>query len=143
MVARADHITTIARPRERVFDYIADARHQSRWNPVCRTMEQTTPGAIGVGTRFHGKFQSVGDMDVEIAEYERPHRLLHRAYPWLADVTHLWVFTTVDGGTRLEQHGEMRPKAWGWLVAPLLPLIVRRNLRDAAVALKGELERVA
>ncbi len=141
MVARADHTVTIARPREEVFDYIADARHQRRWNPVCKAMEQTTPGAIGTGTRFHGRFQSVGEMDVEITEYERPSRLFHRAYPWLADVTHLWVFTPVDGGTRLEQHGEMKPKGWGWLAAPLMPLIVRRNLRDTAIALKRELER--
>jgi uncharacterized protein YndB with AHSA1/START domain len=140
MVIRADHSTTIRRPREQVFDYIADARQQSRWNPVCRTMEQTTPGAIGAGTRFHGKFQGVGEMDVEITEYERPHRLVHLSRPWIGEVTHLWVFTAAGGGTRLEQHGEMKPRAWGWLAAPLMPLIVRRNLHDTAVALKGELE---
>jgi uncharacterized protein YndB with AHSA1/START domain len=141
MVARAAHSITIARPREQVFDYIADARHQRRWNPVCKAMEQTTPGPIGVGTRFRGTFQSVGEMNVEITEYERPTRLFHRAYPWLAEVTHLWEFTPINGGTRLDQHGEMRPKARGWLLAPLMPLIVRRNLRDTAVALKRELER--
>lgn len=104
-------------------------------------MEQTTAGEIGVGTRFHGRFQGVGEMDVEITEYERPTRLLHRAYPWLANVTHLWEFTPTDGGTRLDQRGEMRPKSWGWLAAPLMPLIVRRNLRDTEVALKRELDR--
>jgi uncharacterized protein YndB with AHSA1/START domain len=59
MLARADHSITIARPPEDVFDYIADARHQVRWNPVCKAMEQTTPGPIGIGTRFHGRFQTV------------------------------------------------------------------------------------
>lgn len=141
MVARARHSIMIAKPPEQLFDYIADARHQRRWNPVCKAMEQTTPGTIGLGTRFRGSFQSVGEMDVEITEYERPNRLFHRAYPWLADVTHLWEFTPTDGGTRLEQQGEMRPKGWGWLMAPLMPLIVRRNLRDTAVALTRELER--
>jgi hypothetical protein len=71
MVARAAHSITIARPREQVFDYIADARHQRRWNPVCKAMEQTTPGPIGVGTRFRGTFQGGGEMNVEITEYER------------------------------------------------------------------------
>jgi hypothetical protein len=141
MVARARHSITIAKPPEHAFDYVADARHQRRWNPVCKAMEQTTPGPIGAGTRFRGTFQSVGEMDVEIAAYERPNRLLHCAYPWLADVIHLWQFTAVDGGTRLDQEGEMRPKGWGWLMAPLMPLIVRRNLRDTALALKRELER--
>jgi hypothetical protein len=35
-----------------------------------------------------------------------------------------------DGGSVLVQRGEMRPKGTGWLLAPLMPLIVRRNLRD-------------
>jgi len=39
---------TIARPPEQVFDYIADARHQRRWNPVCKAMEQTTPVPVAV-----------------------------------------------------------------------------------------------
>jgi hypothetical protein len=56
-------------------------------------------------------------------------------------VTHVWVFTPIEGVTRLDQEGTMRPKGWGWILAPLMPVIVRRNLRDTAVALKRELER--
>jgi hypothetical protein len=41
MVARARHSITIAKQR---FDYVADARPQRRWNPVCKAMSRARRG---------------------------------------------------------------------------------------------------
>jgi uncharacterized protein YndB with AHSA1/START domain len=137
----AHHTIEIAAPAEELFDYIADSRHEREWNPVCHEMEQITRGLLGVGTRFRGCFQFVGQMDFEIVAYDRPRLLVHRAWPWLAEVQHDWLFTQAGGATRLDQRGVMTPRARGWLLAPLMPLIVRKNLSDTANALKRTLER--
>ncbi len=46
------------------------------------------------------------------------------------------MFTPEGRGTRLDQHAVMRPKRWGWLLLPLLPLVVRRNTRDCGISLR-------
>ncbi len=54
VVARCDFSIVIDRPVEMLFDYVADARHQREWNSAVRSMEQLSPGPIGLGTRFAG-----------------------------------------------------------------------------------------
>lgn len=141
--ATADDSIVVAQPIGVVFDYIADARHQREWNPVCKDMRQISAGPIGTGTTFVGQFKKVGRMAVEIIAYERPHLLVHRGHPWMAEVGHVWRLTTVDGGTRLDQHGVMCPTRWGRLMAPLMPLIVRKNVQDTSHALEAAFKNAA
>jgi hypothetical protein len=58
----------------------------------------------------------------------------------MAEALHVWEVHAMPGGCRLVQRGAMRPKGAGWLIAPLMPVIVRRQLRDCAVSLKQALE---
>jgi hypothetical protein len=44
-----------------------------------KSFEQTTPGEIGMGTRFIGQVRLVGRVSVEIVGYDRPHLIVHRA----------------------------------------------------------------
>ena len=61
----------------------------------------------------------------------------------MADALHVWEVQERAGGSRLVQHGDMRPRRLGWLIAPLMPRIVRRQLRDCARSLKHAPEREA
>jgi Polyketide cyclase / dehydrase and lipid transport len=140
-VFTATHSTVIARSACDVFDEVADAGRQRSWNALVRSMERTSDGPLGVGTRWRGDIARVGTVDVELVEYEPPRRVVHVARPWMAEARHVWEVEELDGGCRLVQRGRMRPRAAGWLLAPLMPLIVRRQLRDCAVSLGRSLER--
>jgi len=131
--------TLIEAAPEVVFDYVADVRRQREWNRAVSSMEQVTPGPIGVGTRFAGQIKRVGEVTVDTVEFDRPMRVVHHAHPSIAEVRHEWRFRGAGGGTILEQRAVMRPKGRGWLVSPLVPLIVRLNTRDCAVSLRREL----
>jgi hypothetical protein len=136
VVAAARHSTILDATITDAFDYVADARHQREWNRAVKSFEQTTPGAIGVATRFIGQAQLVGRVSVEIVGYDRPHLIVHRARPGMAEVGHVWQFHPAAGGTRLDQCAVMSPRRWGWLLAPLMPLIVRLNTGDCGVSLR-------
>ena len=136
----ATHTVTIARNPDEVFDYIADAGLQRSWNELVRSMDRAVDGPLEVGARWRGDIARVGKVDVELVEYDRPRRAKHIARPWMAEAHHVWEVEALEGGCRLTQHGDMRPKGAGWLMAPLMPLIVRRQLRDCAVSLKRALE---
>jgi hypothetical protein len=138
---KASHGATIARDPSAVFDYVADAGRQQSWNALVRSMDRDSEGPLGVGTRWRGDIARVGRVDVELIEYDRPRRVVHVARPWMAVALHVWEVHPVAGGCRLVQHGEMRPTRMGWLLAPLMPVIVRRQLRDCARWLKQALEQ--
>lgn len=141
VVATATETITIDQSCQQVFDYVADARHQREWNTAVKSMEQVTPGSIGVGTRWAGKVKRVGTVSVEIIGFEPPDLIVHRARPAIAEVVHVWRFAPTDGGTRMDQTATMRPRGVGWLLAPLFPLIVRKNTHDCAVSLRAALTR--
>jgi Polyketide cyclase / dehydrase and lipid transport len=138
-VFTATHSTTIARSAEEVFDYVADAGLQRSWNELVRSMEPAGDGPLAVGARWRGFVARVGRVDVELVEYDRPRRAVHLARTRMAEAHHAWEVDAVGDGCRLTQHGRMRPKGAGWLMAPLMPLIVRRQLRDCAVSLERAL----
>ena len=139
---RATHSTVIARSAPEVFDYVADAGLQRSWNALVRAMEPASDGPLGVGARWRGDIARVGKVEVAIVEYDRPRRAVHVARPWMAEAVHVWEVEDLGGACRLVQHGDMRPRGAGWLLAPLMPVIVRRQLRDCAASLKRELEGV-
>ena len=103
-------------------------------------MEPESDGPLEVGMRWRGDVARVGRVDVELLEYDRPRRAVHLAHPRIVEARHVWEVHEAAGGCRLVQHGELRPKGAGWLLAPLMPLMVRRQLRDCAVSLKRTLE---
>jgi hypothetical protein len=75
-----------------------------------KSFEQTTPGTIGIGTRFVGQISRVGEVSVDIVGYDRPHTLVHRARPGMAKVGHVWQFQPVAKGTRHDQYAVMSPR---------------------------------
>ena len=50
--------TLIDKPVKDVFAFITNPNNMSKWNAAVVSMEQMTPGAVGVGT----KFKNVGEM---------------------------------------------------------------------------------
>jgi hypothetical protein len=63
---------------ETVFDFVADARNEPRYNHYILRAGKISAGPISLGTRFRNETRSMGrttEWIIEITLYERPRRL--------------------------------------------------------------------
>ena len=122
-MGRIQGTTIVERSVEEVFDFVADELNESKYNPLMVRTEKATSGPIGVGTHWSATILARGrpvDMDIEVTEYDRPHRLGSLTRMAAADVDGLLVFEPDPAGTRLVWSWELRPKGALRLVGPLL-----------------------
>src|SRR5437763_16554746 len=72
---RVEHSIVIRRPVAEVFAVVADVETWPRWNATAREAHKTSPGPMGVGTRFRlagHLFGRAVQMDHEVTAYEPP-----------------------------------------------------------------------
>ena len=134
---------TIARPPEDVFDYVADERNEPRFNPQMLSVEQLTPGPIGLGTRFRAEVTSRGrplEMIIQYTAYERPRRLASATRMAAMDIRGALTFDPVPEGTRMRWHWELAPRGLLRLLTPLVARMGRRQEEAIWAGLKGVLE---
>ena len=139
----------INRPMDEVFDFVADARNEPRYNPLMLRAEKLTPGPIGVGTRFRDLVASMGgpaEIAIEIIDYERPRQLTESIR--LSTSTHLstmdirggLTFDPVPGGTRMRWSWEWMPRGVLKLMTPLMARLGPRQEQRIWASLKRVME---
>jgi Polyketide cyclase / dehydrase and lipid transport len=65
-------------PADVVFDFVADQRNESAYNPQMVRSAKVTPGPVGKGTQFRSAVRSRGrlaEMTIEYTGFQRPSRL--------------------------------------------------------------------
>ena len=127
-MARIHGDILIERPIEEVFDFVADERHEPRFNPQMATSSLESSEPIGEGSRFRTTFRSMGrlvPMTVEFTCYERPLRLCSRS--------HMRAMLT-EGELTFEPDGSGTRMRWSWDVQVRGPL----RVADALVARLGD-----
>lgn len=133
----------IRRPIEEVFDFVADERNEPSYNSQIRQVEKTTPGPIGLGTRWRAVTTSgrrTVPIDLEITEYARPERLGSATRMRAADISGFLTFAPEGDGTRMTWTWDLRPKGLLKLAAPPLAALGRRQEQRIWSALKAHLE---
>lgn len=133
----------IKRPVEDVFDLVADARNEPRYNPIILRSEQLTDGPIGVGTRFRDESRSLGrriQIFIEHTTYERPHRLTSAIQMAGANIDGTLTFDPVAKGTRMRWCWEVESKGVFKLLSPLVGRLGRRQEERTWAGLKRYLE---
>jgi uncharacterized protein YndB with AHSA1/START domain len=135
--------TTIGRPVDEVFNFVADMTNEPRWHTDIVDATQVTEGDVALGTRYRVRFRSsMGPPEgiVEVAEFDPLRRFASRSDLGNMAPTVSHDFEPVDGGThvtrrvRIEMSGAMR------LTAPLMRMMVRRRNLRFIDNLKRELE---
>ena len=133
--------TDIARPIDEVFDYVVDARNEPKWLPGAKDVEKTTPGDVGLGTRFDGTYARAGKVTLELVEYEPPHRFTFRARAQVVHFDDAVELSERDGKTHVEARMLAEPQVVmrfaPFLMAPTLKRSFAANwdrLRDALEA---------
>jgi uncharacterized protein YndB with AHSA1/START domain len=139
-VIEADGGTDIEARIDRVFDYVADARNEPDWLPGAEKVEKTTPGDVGLGTRFEGTYARAGRVSLEIVTYERPTRLTFRAESRIVNFDDEIVLAEVDGTTQLRAHMSASPRGVMRLMSPLMARTMRTQFEANWVHLKPALE---
>ena len=122
--------TEIEAPIERVFDYVADARHEPEWLPGAEKVEKMTPGDVALGTRFEGTYARAGRVSLEIVEFERPRRLTFRADSRIVRFDDEIELTDVDGRTQLRARMLAQPKGVMRLMSPLMARTMRQQFES-------------
>jgi deazaflavin-dependent oxidoreductase (nitroreductase family) len=119
----------VARAPGEVFDFLADPRNEPAYNPLILSARKVTPGAIGPGTRFvqiAKSFGRVGELTIDLVDYQRPHHLSWAIASNGLDVRgdeHLYA----DGdGTFVNWVWQLRPRGPVRLLGPLLGFAGRR-----------------
>jgi len=134
---------TIARPRDEVFAFVADARNRPQWDESVDSEELTSPEPIGVGSTVRTRFRSMGrpyEYTWEIVEHEPPHRMKVESTSGPFPTTLAFQFSDQDGGTLVEASVTGRPGGLMGLLQPMVARTTQKNLDRAYPRLKRLLE---
>lgn len=137
----------IARDPADVFSYFADLRNEPLYNPQVHDVLQTSPGPIGLNTRFTGIHRGIGPVTWRLAEYDPPRHVVidgsvgRGRYRWIGDLEAAPHGTVFDGRMQWEPPRWMRP--FRRLLELLLGWSARRSFRRFASALSRRAEPTA
>lgn len=139
MTART--IDIIQAPPERVFQAAADPETQLRWDSdTLQSVEKLTPGPLGKGSRYRGRFKGMGTVEYEFAEFDAPRRFAHMTRVPFGAMHHRLTFEAAPEGTRLTQEGWLEPNLLGRLIAPIANRMLSRRLPIVAHELQEYLK---
>ena len=122
-------------PVEEVFDLVADERNEPTYNPRIVRAEKVSVGPVGRGTTFVAEPKGagrLGEMTVELLEYDRPHRLRTLRQVVVHGGRRRARLRAAAGGTRLRWDWDMRP---GRTPAPPHPRAAPRRTSVGAAQL--------
>jgi hypothetical protein len=140
-MALITHTQFIKKPVDEVFAVVADGASWADWNPTVRASRRLDTGPIGNGTKFEWDLRGVGKVVQEFQEFEPNRRVRILSNVKMVEGGHCFRFSTQGEGTRIDHELEVRPKGAFLLLAPMIGLNGRKNLRDTANALQAHLER--
>jgi uncharacterized protein YndB with AHSA1/START domain len=138
--------TTINKPIDEVFAFLADGTNDPKFSPRVQEIRKTTDGPVGVGTVFVSTVKDAGmksNREFELTEFQRPTRIRWKERSKNA-------ITVPEGGYDLEPAGDGSTRmtiantfeghGFGKVI---LPLAARGAVKDAdafAVRIKAAVE---
>jgi carbon monoxide dehydrogenase subunit G len=136
--------TMIDRPVHDVFMFIANPGNMSKWNSAVVSLEQITPGDVGVGT----KFKSVGEMmgrriegEMQVVTFEPDSKFGFQMNAGPVQVNVTLTFKTVGTGTKLNLNAQGNPGGMFKLAEPVMAGRVKSMMEENLARLKSVLEK--
>ncbi len=136
----------VDRPMKDVFAFVSNPNNMSQWNSAVISLEQITPGTVGVGT----KFKTVGEMmgrriegEMQITTYEPDTKcgFQLQAGPMLVNLT--LNFKTVGTGTKVSLNAQGNPGGIFKLAEGVMAGQVKSMMEGNLARLKTVLEKEA
>ena len=135
--------TLIDRPIKDVFTFVSNPNNMSKWNSAVVSIQQVTPGAVGVGTKFKTIGEAMGrrlegEMQVKAFEPDTQCGFQLQAGPMQMNLT--MSFKTVGTGTKLNLHVQGNPAGVFKLAEGLMTGQVKSLMEGNLTKLKSVLE---
>lgn len=136
----------IDKPVQEVFTFITNPANMSKWNTAVVSLEQITPGAVGVGTKFKSVGEMLGrriagEMQVMAFEPNTKYGFQMQAGPMQVNVT--LTFKTVGTGTKLSLNAQGNPGGLFKLAEGVMAGRVKSMMEENLARLKSVLEKGA
>lgn len=136
--------TLIDKPIKDVFAFAANPNNMTKWNSAVVSLEQITPGKVGVGT----KFKSVGEMmgrriegEMQVTAYEPDTKCGYQVNAGPMQVNLTLTFKTVGTGTKISLNAQGNPAGVFKLAEPMMAGRVKSMMEENLARLKSVLEK--
>jgi carbon monoxide dehydrogenase subunit G len=136
--------TLIDKPIKDVFAFAANPNNMSKWNSAVVSLEQVTPGAVGVGA----KFKSVGEMmgrriegEMQVTAYEPDTKCGYQVNAGPMQMNLTLTFKTVGTGTKISLNAQGNPAGFFKLAEPVMAGRVKAMMEENLARLKSVLEK--
>ena len=134
----------VDRPMKDVFAFASNPNNMSQWNSAVVSLQQSTPGAVGVGT----KFKTVGEMmgrriegELQIAIYEPDTKCGFQLQADPMQVNLTLAFKTVGTGTKVSLNAQGNPGGIFKLAEGVMAGQVKSMMEGNLARLKTVLEK--
>jgi carbon monoxide dehydrogenase subunit G len=139
-----DLSTLIDKPVKEVFAFVTNPNNMSKWNSAVVSLEQITPGAVGMGTKFKNVGEMMGrriegEMQVVAFEPDSKYGFQMNAGPMQVNVT--LSFKTVGTGTKLSLNAQGNPAGVFKLAEGVMQGRVKAMMEENLARLKSVLEK--
>jgi carbon monoxide dehydrogenase subunit G len=136
----------IDKPVKDVFAFVTNPNNMSKWNSAIVSLEQITPGPVGMGTKFKNVGEMMGrrvegEMQVVAFEPDSKYGFQMQAGPMQVNVT--LTFKTVGTGTKLSLNAQGNPGGLFKLAEGVMQGQVKSMMEGNLANLKSVLEKGA
>jgi uncharacterized protein YndB with AHSA1/START domain len=143
-MASFSHTVAIPRSPEDVFPWLLEADRVPRWTGHLDVYEPVSGGPLGVGSRVRQALTVSGQeiaVELEITRYDPPRGAESRFSAHGIDVVNQYALEAADGGTRLTQSLEAKPRSLSArMLAPIVQPKLERKLTEDLERLRALLE---
>jgi len=143
MAIREELSVVIERPVEEVFAFATDPNKDALWQSTTLDTEQTSGGAVDVGTTLRSTAKFLGrriETTMEVTENEPPRRQCVRVTSGPIPGSGCYLFEPAEGGTRFTQKFDAEVGGFFKLAEPLVARAIRRQIDADMATLKDLLE---
>ena len=135
--------TLIDRPINDVFTFVSNPNNMSKWNSAVVSIQQVTPGAVGVGTKFKTVGEAMGrrlEGEMQVQAFEPDHKCGFQLQAGPMRMNLAMSFKTVGTGTKLNLNVEGNPAGVFKLAEGLMTGQVKSLMEGNLTKLKSVLE---
>ena len=136
----------IDRPMRDVFAFVSNPNNMSKWNSAVVSLDQVSPGAVGVGS----KFKTVGEMmgrriegEMQITAYEPDTKCGFQVNAGPMQVNLTLSFKTVGTGTKVSLNAQGNPGGIFKLAEGVMTGQIKSMMEGNLARLKDALEKGA
>jgi carbon monoxide dehydrogenase subunit G len=142
-MARIEESVEIKRPADKVFAFTTDAKTWTKWQSTFPDAEQTSQGAVGVGTTFKGSIRMMGltmKWTAKAIEYETNRKFGKNIVCGPITNEQHNTYDPIEGGTKFTIVYNMKVGGLMKLFSPMIVSSTRKALQKALGNLKSVLE---